>query len=176
MDPTPPTADGVAQRSRARQGAARTPPPATPFAKPASRGFVAIVAIVLAGVTGLAWLDARNGAGALRSEVAKRLADEEAALAQAKARDSDQTGDLREAHAKLALLETRMAELQSQQASLEAQYQRHRAVARRRAAHRSRADAVAREPAARAGRQRAGGARRAAAGRRQAGRHQSRRS
>ena len=99
----------------------RPPPPATPFAKPASRGLVAIVAIALAGVAGLAWLNVRNGVDAVHSDVMKRLADEDAALAQAKARDSDQTGDLREAHAKLALLETRMAELQAQQASLETQ-------------------------------------------------------
>jgi uncharacterized protein HemX len=81
-----------------------------------------VVAIALAGIAGLAWLDARNGAEALRSQMTKRLVDEEAALAQAKARDSDQTGELREAHAKLALVETRMAELQAQQASLEAMY------------------------------------------------------
>jgi len=122
MDPTPPAQDGVAKAARTGTGAARMPPYATPFAKPASRGLVAIVAVALAGVAGLAWLDARNGVDALRSNVTKRLADEDAALAQAKARDSDQNGDLREAHAKLTLLETRMAELQVQQASLEAQY------------------------------------------------------
>jgi uroporphyrin-3 C-methyltransferase len=122
MDPTPPISGGVAQAAESGKGAARAPPPATPFAKPASRGVVAIVAIALAGVGGLAWLDARNGADALRSEMTKRLVDEDAALAQAKARDSDQNGDLREAHAKLALLETRLSELQAQQASLDAQY------------------------------------------------------
>ena len=83
---------------------------------------MAVVAVALAGVTGLAWLDARNSANALRSEVTRRLVDEEAALAQAKARDTDQTGDLREAHARLALQETRIAELQAQQATLDAQY------------------------------------------------------
>jgi uncharacterized protein HemX len=123
MDPTPPIAGSVAQAAASGQGTARMPPPATPFAKPVSRGLLALVAIALAGITGLAWLDARNGADTLRSEVRKRLADEDAALAQAKARDTDQSGDLREAHAKLALLEARMVELQAQQASLEAQYQ-----------------------------------------------------
>jgi uroporphyrin-3 C-methyltransferase len=123
MDPTSsPTAGDVAPAGLPGPGPARTPPPVTPFAKPASRGVVAIVAIVLAGAAGLAWLDARNGADALRSEVTRRLADEEAALAQAKARDSDQTGDLREAHARLALQEARIAELQAQQATLDAQY------------------------------------------------------
>jgi len=122
MDPTPPISEDVAQPSGSGGGAARAQPPVAPFAKPASRGIVAIVAILLVVVAGLVWLDARNGADALRSEVTKRLTDEDAALAQAKARDSDQTGDLREAHAKLALLETRMAELQVQQGSLETQY------------------------------------------------------
>jgi len=122
MDPTPPVAGSSAQAAASGQGAARIPSSATPFAKPVSRGFLALVAIGLAGFTGLAWLDARHGADALRSEVNRRLADEDAALVQAKARDSDQTGDLREAHAKLALLETRLAELQAQQASLDAQY------------------------------------------------------
>ena len=122
MDPTPPSADSVGQAAASGQGRARAPSPATPFAKPVSRGVLSLVAIALAGIIGLAWLDARNGADRLRSEVTKRLADEDAALAQAKARDADQTGDLREAHARLALLETRMAELQGQQASLETQY------------------------------------------------------
>jgi uroporphyrin-III C-methyltransferase len=123
MDPTPPTAGDVAQAVPPGLGAPSAPRPVTPFAKPASRGVVVIVAIALAGLTGLAWLDARNGADSLRSYVLRRLADEDAALAQVQSRHSDQTGDLREAHAKLALLETRMAELQAQQASLEVQYQ-----------------------------------------------------
>ena len=97
--------------------------PVTPLAKPVSRGVAAALALALAGAVGLAWLDARNSAQALRSDVTRRLADEDAAIAQAKARDSDQTGELREAGAKLALLETRLSELQAQQASLEAQYQ-----------------------------------------------------
>jgi uncharacterized protein HemX len=122
MDPTPPNVDDAGRAAESGSEAPRATRPATPFAKPASRGFVAIVAIALAGITGLAWLEARNSAQALRADVVKRLSEEDAALAQAKARDSDQTGDLREARAKLALLETRMAELQSQQASLETQY------------------------------------------------------
>jgi len=122
MDPTPPIADSVAPAAEPEQGAARIPHPATPFAKPVSRAVLSLVAIALAGITGLAWLDSRTGADVLRSELMKRLADQDAALVQAKARDADQTGDLREAHARLALLETRMAELQAQQASLETQY------------------------------------------------------
>jgi uroporphyrin-III C-methyltransferase len=103
-------------------GPPRASPPATPLGKPVSRGIVAIVAIALAGIGGLAWFDARNSGEVLRADLTKRVADQDAALAQAKARDSDQTGEIFESRAKLALLETRMAELQTQQASLEALY------------------------------------------------------
>jgi hypothetical protein len=126
MDPIPPTSGSETQQGASGNDPARSfsssVPPPTPLGKPVSRGVAAVVAIALAGIAALAWLDARSGAEALRSEMTKRLVDEDAALAQAKARDSDQTGELREAHAKLALVETRMAELQAQQASLEAMY------------------------------------------------------
>ena len=123
MASIPPHSGGDAQAEASGNRSARALPAATPFAKPASRGLLAIVAIALFGAAGLVWLDVRNGADALRSEVTKRLVDEEAALAQSKARDTDQSGELRESHAKLALLETRMAELSAQQAALDALYQ-----------------------------------------------------
>ncbi len=118
MDPITPKDD-----SRAGKSPVGERPPVTPFAKPVSRGTVAVLGVVLAVVVGVAWLDARNSAQAVRADVTRRLAEEDAAIAQAKARDSDQTGELRESGAKLALLETRLSELQAQQASLEAQYQ-----------------------------------------------------
>lgn len=58
----------------------------------------------------------------LRVDVAQRLAAGDAATALSRARESDLSNDLRDAQAKLALLETRVAEFQSQQASLEALY------------------------------------------------------
>ena len=122
MDPTPPISSGDTQAGEAGNGPSRALPPATPFAKPVSRGVAAVVAVALAGVAGLAWLDMHNGARALRGEVTRRLVDEEAALALSKARDLEQAGELREAHARMALLETRMSELQAVQASLEALY------------------------------------------------------
>ncbi len=82
-----------------------------------------MLVLALVVMIGLAWFDARNSAQAIRSDLNRRLADEDTAIAQAKAFDADQTGELREAAAKLTLLETRLSELQSQQASLEAQYQ-----------------------------------------------------
>jgi uroporphyrin-3 C-methyltransferase len=123
MDPILPTADEDARTDEPGEHAPKASPPVTPFAKPVSRGVAVVLAAVLAGVVAFAWLDARNGADSLRSEVTKRLVDEDAALALARARDSDQSGELRESQAKLALLETRMSELLVQQSSLEAQFQ-----------------------------------------------------
>jgi len=97
-------------------------PPQSSFAQPASRGLVGALAVGLALVVGAAWFEGREAQRALRTEVAKRLTDADAAVAQAKARESDLANELREAQAKLALLEARLAESQSQQASLEALY------------------------------------------------------
>lgn len=123
MSSIPPHSGGDATAGTPGNEAERSRPAVTPLAKPASRGLVAAIAIALAVAGVLAWLDVRVGADSLRSEVTKRLVDEEAAQAQARARDSDQSGELREAGAKLALLETRMAELSAQQAALDALYQ-----------------------------------------------------
>jgi uroporphyrin-3 C-methyltransferase len=79
-----------------------------------------VVLALLAGA--YAWYDQRRTTQLLQGEVAKRLAAADAAAAQARARDSDLANDLRDAHAKLALLEARVAEFQSQQAALEALY------------------------------------------------------
>jgi len=121
MNPNPPESGHEVPSGGRGLGPAPVPQPPTPLAKPVSRAVVVVVALALAGVAGFAWLDARNAADAVRAQLGKRLADQDAALAQAKERDSDQTGELRETHAKLALLETRLSELQAQQASLEAQ-------------------------------------------------------
>ena len=83
---------------------------------------VAVVALLLAVLGLLAWVDARREGQALRSEVAQRLAATDAALAQAKSAQSDLANGLRDAQAKLTLLEARLAESQSQQAALETLY------------------------------------------------------
>ena len=104
------------------------PAPSSPPAAPAERrhgvslGTLAAVALLLAALGTVAWLDLRRDAAVLREDAAKRLTAAEAATAQAQARENVLAGDLREAQAKLALLETRLAESQSQQASLEALY------------------------------------------------------
>jgi uroporphyrin-3 C-methyltransferase len=68
------------------------------------------------------WIDGKRTQRALRVEVAQRLSEiESSAQAGAKAQTQLAT-DLREAQAKVALLEARLAESQAQQAALEALY------------------------------------------------------
>jgi uroporphyrin-III C-methyltransferase len=83
---------------------------------------VLALALACAAAGVLAWFDMRDAQRTLRTEVAKRLTDADAALAQSRSRDSDLANELREAQAKLALLDTRLGESQTQQASLEALY------------------------------------------------------
>jgi len=79
--------------------------------------------VILAVLAGLyAWYDQRQVTQTLRGEVAQRLTAADAAAAQARERDSDLANQLRDAQAKLALLDARVAEFQSQQAALEALY------------------------------------------------------
>jgi uroporphyrin-3 C-methyltransferase len=117
MDEPPPASENATTAN-----AAGTPQRKRSFAQPASRGIVGVLVIGLALVVGAAWFEGREAQRALRTEVAKRLTDTDAALAQAKAHESDLANELREAQAKLALLEARLSESQSQQASLEALY------------------------------------------------------
>lgn len=99
-----------------------TPPPVTPFATPASRGFVVVLALAAILIAAAGWWENRLAQSTLRTEVAKRLTEADAATALSKARESDLSNELREAQAKLTLLETRLSESQTQQASLEALY------------------------------------------------------
>jgi uroporphyrin-3 C-methyltransferase len=87
-----------------------------------SRRLFAIVAVALAVAAAIAWLDAKRDSTALREEAARRLAAAEAAVAETRVREDRLAGELRDAQAKLALLEARLAESQSQQASIEALY------------------------------------------------------
>lgn len=107
----------------------RTPPPgAEPPSVPGQRygafGVRALwTVVVLAIAAGVyAWYDQSRVTQSLRTDVAHRLMSADAAAAQARARDSDLANELRGAQAKLALVEARVAEFQSQQAALEALY------------------------------------------------------
>jgi uroporphyrin-3 C-methyltransferase len=95
------------------------PPPRALFA---TRLALAIVTLVLLAAGTAAWLDASRETTALRGEVARKLTEADAALAESRARESNLAGELREAQAKLALLEVRLGESQAQQAALEALY------------------------------------------------------
>jgi uroporphyrin-3 C-methyltransferase len=86
-------------------------------------GWVAAAAVAALAVAGfVAWLDAKRELTALRSEVAAKLTASDTATSQARERDAELASSLRDAQAKLALLETRLAESQSQQAALETLY------------------------------------------------------
>ena len=87
-----------------------------------SRTLLAGVA-VLAIVAALAvWLDARRTQQALRVEVAQRLAGVESSTQASGKAQTQLATDLRDAQAKITLLEARIAESQAQQAALEALY------------------------------------------------------
>ena len=103
-------------------GAGPSPVPQAPFSHPVSRGLFAILALLLIAGLLATWIWLRNAQRDMGIEVGKRLAHSEAAMAQAGAQDSETRNDLRETRAKLALLEARLEESQSQQASLEALY------------------------------------------------------
>ncbi|MCE2998775.1 MAG: uroporphyrinogen-III C-methyltransferase [Betaproteobacteria bacterium] len=78
-------------------------------------------AAVLFGATH--WLQDRGADDELRRELARRLADMEAQNKEAAARAAQAANALREAEVKLGVLETKLAESQSQQIALEALYQ-----------------------------------------------------
>ena len=82
--------------------------------------WLVVVLALLAG--GYGWYEQRRVTQSLRSDIAQRLTAADSAAAQARARESDLGNEMRDAQAKLALLEARVAEFQSQQASLEALY------------------------------------------------------
>ena len=80
------------------------------------------VALLAVAVAAAVWFDGKRTQRALRLEVAQRLVEIESS-AQAGAKSQAQLAtDLREAQAKIALLEARLAESQAQQAALEALY------------------------------------------------------
>ncbi|CAG0970854.1 uroporphyrin-III C-methyltransferase [Burkholderiales bacterium] len=92
-----------------------------PAPRPGRRlAWATITLVALAAAA--AWIDAKRELAGLRADVAARLAASDAATAQSKARDAEMGGEMREVQAKLALLETRLAESQSQQAALETLY------------------------------------------------------
>jgi len=83
---------------------------------------IAVPLALLAAAVVAVWLDGRNSRRQLRTEVAMRLSALDAADQTTRASLKDAQEGLREAQAKLTLLESRLAESQNQQAALEALY------------------------------------------------------
>jgi uroporphyrin-3 C-methyltransferase len=78
--------------------------------------------LVIAAAIAAAWLDARHGQRELRVDLAKRLAEVESAQQATRAIVKDAQDSVRDAQAKIALLENRLGESQAQQSALEALY------------------------------------------------------
>jgi len=94
-------------------------------AKPRSRAALLLLAAIAlaAGLATLYWLDARSRIGATQEELARRLRDIENDAREARSIARQSQEGMREAQVKVAQLEARLAESQSQQLGLEALYQ-----------------------------------------------------
>jgi uroporphyrin-3 C-methyltransferase len=91
-------------------------------AAPRRRWLAPAVAVALAAAIAAVWIDEHNAERHLRVEVAQRLSEMEAGDKATRAAVKDAQDNLRDAQAKIALLENRLAESQTQQAALEALY------------------------------------------------------
>jgi uroporphyrin-3 C-methyltransferase len=103
------------------------PPPAIePVAAPSRSRLpiLALIAVLLAaGLSALSWIDSRQRIGATQEELARRLREIESDAREARSVSRQTQEALREAHGKIAQLEMRLSESQSQQLALEALYQ-----------------------------------------------------
>jgi len=121
-DETPPSSSSA--RAAPEASAAR---PARPEHRlrefvPVSRALLAATLAVAVLVSAVVWLDGRRTQQLFRAEVAHRL-DQIDATAQSVAKTETQiASELRDAQAKITLLQARLAESQEQQAALEALY------------------------------------------------------
>jgi uroporphyrin-3 C-methyltransferase len=104
--------------------ASSSPPPRIPATAAAPRLalWAWVAALVIAAAIAAAWLDARHGQRELRVDLAKRLAEVESAQQATRAIVKDAQDSVRDAQAKIALLENRLGESQAQQSALEALY------------------------------------------------------
>jgi len=103
--------------------AASPAPPAAPRDAGRTRRWLLALALTLLALALVAvWIADRNARRELRTEIAKRLGDIDTTDQTTRATLKDTQESLREAQAKLALLESRQVESQNQQAALEALY------------------------------------------------------
>ncbi len=96
----------------------------TPVPRRPRAPLLALLAVLFAaGLSALIWVDTRERIGATQEELARRLRDIESDARDARLIARQSQEGLREAQAKVAALEGRLAESQSQQLALEALYQ-----------------------------------------------------
>lgn len=121
VDPLPPSETPIESTPSALTSQR---PPVVPRSglRPVPRVAAIVVALVLAAGVLLSWLDARHAIQALRIDAAQRFTAAEATSTIVGKTQSQLAAELRDAHAKIALLETRVAESQTQQTALEALY------------------------------------------------------
>ena len=111
------------QQDDANAPASPTPSPALSGGSARRRTLWAVGAFALLAVAITAvWFDERNAQRRLRLEVAERLTELEAVDKATHAAVKDAQDNVRDVQAKVALLESRLAESQTQQAALEALY------------------------------------------------------
>jgi len=115
---------GEASASSPALTAASPPTAPGPSREPARRRRWLMIALAaaLAAAIAAVWIDARNRDRQLRTEVAQRLAELDAGDKVLRASLVAAQDSLRDAQAKIALLENRLAESQTQQAALDALY------------------------------------------------------
>src|SRR5947209_18981226 len=97
-----------------------------PSAAPAASRIVllaVIVVVLAAGLAALSWLDARHRISATQEELARRLREIESDAREARLVSRQAQEALRDSQGRIAALESRLAESQSQQLALEALYQ-----------------------------------------------------
>jgi uroporphyrin-3 C-methyltransferase len=95
----------------------------TPKARSRAPVLLFIAFLLATALATLFWLDARNRIGSTQEELARRLRDIEADAREARTLARNSQEAVREAQVKVASLESRLAESQSQQLALEALYQ-----------------------------------------------------
>jgi uroporphyrin-3 C-methyltransferase len=121
VDPLPPSETPIDSTPSALTS--QRPPVAPRSAlRPGPRQVAIVVALALAAAVLLSWLDARHSIQALRIDAAQRFTAAEATSTIVGKTQSQLAAELRDAHAKIALLESRVAESQAQQTALEALY------------------------------------------------------